>query len=153
AFVVALCANVTTIEGELLVRVLLCCGGLFVAVSVLSRRHAAFPEGAVAWQFFGWLGFLLCTYLLTFPGIVEELLGWRHWEGSATGHELMRLFYSWAPLILGLLAWLFVAWPLRRGAPRGGRPQDCALEYWLIPSTALLCQLLAVAQLSGSKWE
>jgi hypothetical protein len=122
-----------------------------VAVAILSSRYGWFIQGTKAWTFFGWLGFLFCTYLLTFPGIVEGLLDWH--ESSRVGSETMRTVYGWGPFVLSLLAWCAVGWPWRPGAPREGRPRDCNFEDWLIPLTALLCQILAMARLTGSKWE
>ena len=151
AFVVTLCANVGAVEEHLLVRVLLQFGALFVAVAMLSTRYGWFARGTAAWTFFGWLGFLFCTYLLTFPDIVESLLKWH--EPNRAGSESMRLVYGWGPFVLGMLAWCAVAWLWRPGAPHEGRAQSCHLEDWLIPLTALLCQILALAQLTGSKWE
>jgi uncharacterized membrane protein len=152
AFVITLCANVSAVQDDLLVRVLLQFGALFVAVAVLSSRYGWFAAGAGAWTFFGWLGFLSCTYLLTFPNIMEHLLGWQ--ETAETSVEPVRLVYGWGPCILGMSAWLAVAWLSRPGA-RGqgelaGEPQH--LEDWLLPLTALLCQVLALARLSGHDW-
>jgi uncharacterized membrane protein len=151
AFVLTLCANVSAVEGELLGRVVLNFAVLFLAVGILCARGRWFSESAGAWTLFGWLGFLLCTYLLTFPGAVEGLLGWReyghHLHGSA------QVVYTWAPLILGLAAWGMVAWPLRPGAKSTMCPANCSLEHWLIPATALLCQVLAMARSIGSGWE
>ena len=156
AFVVTLCANVGAVDNSLLLRVMLSFAALFIAASILVPRHGWFPESAAAWNFFGWAGFLICTYLLTFPGMVEDLLGWgqRGWHGRfLTAHAPTLFVYTWGPLGLGLLAWGAVAWPLRPGAPPGKRPTDCAIEQWLVPLTALLCQVLALARLTGSKWE
>ena len=104
----------------------------------------------MAWNFFGWLGFLVCLYLLTFAGIVDELLGWRH-EGRS-GSQTVQLVYGWAPLALALLAWGAVGWPFRPGRPGANRPQDARFEDWLIPLTAIVCQVFAVTQVAGEKW-
>jgi len=83
--------------------------------------------------------------------MVEGLLGWE--EPTPTGSASIRLIYGWEPFVLGLLAWCAVAWRLRPGAPREGRAVLCNFEDWLVPLTALLCQVLALARLTGSKWE
>ncbi len=154
AFVITLSANVSVVGEDLVLRVLLQFGALFVAVGILSSRYRLFAEGAGAWTFFGWLGFLFCTYLLTFPGIVEELLGWHHWrpETPFVGHP-MRSVYAWGPLVLGLMAWCGVAWSMRSRVKDVERSRGCHFEDWLVPLTAVLCQILAMAQLPGSKWE
>jgi uncharacterized membrane protein len=153
AFVITVCANVSAVHDELLLRVLLQFGALFVAVALLSSRHGWFTAGAGAWTFFGWLGFLFCTYLLSFPDLVEHSLGWQERGAPAVGPAAM--VYGWGPFILGLLAWVAVAWPSRRGAGREGEParESQHLEDWLLPLTVLLCQILALAELTGYKWQ
>jgi uncharacterized membrane protein len=153
AFTITLCANIAAVKDDLLVRLLLQFGALFVAVAVLSSRQGWFGAGASAWEFFGWLGFLSCTYLLTFPNIMEHVLGWP--ETGETGLNFVRLAYNWAPCILGLGAWLTVGWLSGSGAGEAGRPAGQAKhpEYWLLPLTVLLCQVLALAHLSGHDWK
>lgn len=151
AFVISLCANVRVHEGELLLRVLLNFASLFVALAMLTRRHRWFPGSAAAWGFFGWVGFLLCLYLLTFPEIVDELLGW---DRDATDRVTVEgIIYGWAPLGLALVAWGAVLWPFRPGAPREQRPSEVRLDHGLIPLTALVCQVFALAEMNGEKWE
>ena len=158
AFVITMCATVSALEERLVLRVMLQFGVLFVAVARLSSRYGWFAAGARAWTFFGWLGFLVCTYLLTFPDMAEELLGGRGADGTGAGP--MRLVYGWGPFVLALLAWAAIAWPLRTRAAREGEnsrepqwPGACHVEDWLLPLTALLCQILALARLTGYKWE
>jgi hypothetical protein len=119
-------------------------------LAVLTRRHRCFAESAKAWNFFGWLGFLLCLYLLTFPGLVDEALGWQ--RQIASPFNLAPLVYEWASLTLALLAWAVVGWPLRPGTSRESRPRDGRLEQWLLPLTAILCQVFASSGVAHEKW-
>jgi hypothetical protein len=95
---------------------------LFVALSILTRRHQCFAESAVAWGFFGWLGFLICLYLLTFPGLMDDLLGWR--GKTSKNFTLARLVYSWLPFAVALVARGGVGWPFRPGTTRERRQRD-----------------------------
>jgi hypothetical protein len=150
AFMLALTANVTVVEGGLVLRVLLSCVTAFVAVSLMAERSAAFPRSARVWAFYGWAGFLVCLFLLTFPEITEDLLGWHHRDrpGGGLGYQ----FYQWGPLALCAGFWGFLAWRSRRGAPVADEAPGPRLEHWLLPLTALLCHVLAVAQFAEDKW-
>ena len=88
AFAITLCANVSAVGEHLLLRVLLQFGALFVAVAMLSSRYGWFAEGAGAWTFFGWLGFLFCTYLLTFP---DDDARKEAWNKFRTDPEWLKL--------------------------------------------------------------
>jgi len=48
-----------------------------VAAAALANRSVSFPKSARVWQFFGGWGFLVCLYLLTFPGIAKI-----YWDGT-----------------------------------------------------------------------
>ena len=150
AFAFTLMSSVQAVGDGLLLRVLLNFAVLFVALTILTRRHQCFAESAVAWGFFGWLGFLICLYLLTFPGLVDDLLGW-HRETS-NRFKLARLVYGWTPLAAALVAWGGVGWPFRPGPIRERRPRDCTFEQWLLPLTAIGCQVFAMAEVSDAKW-
>lgn len=150
AFAFLVCATVSAVQTGVMLRVALNCALAFVAISTLVRRRAWFPEGAGIWALFGWFGFLLCVYLLTFPGIVEELLGWS--SRTAVEHTATLALYEWVPLCLCLALWVMVGWPLRPGTPPEVRPRDCSLEDWLLPLTAVVCQIMALARFSEDKW-
>jgi uncharacterized membrane protein len=150
AFVVSLMASVQAVQEGLLLRVLLNSAVLFVALAILTRRHQCFAESAVAWSFFGWLGFLMCLYLLTFPRLVDHVLGW-HGETSKSFNPV-RLVYGWIPFATALVAWGAVGWSLRPGSTRERRPGDCSFEQWLLPLTAIVCQIFALAGAADEKW-
>jgi uncharacterized membrane protein len=150
AFLLSLMANLQAVGDELLLRVLLNVAVCFLALAVLTRRHRCFEESARAWNFFGWLGFLLCLYLLTFPGLVDEALGWHRQIGGT--FKWAPLAYEWASLTFALLAWVGVGWPLRAGTNRETRPLDGRLEQWLLPLTAIICQVFASSGIAHEKW-
>ena len=149
AFMLALSANLTAVDGGLVLRVLLSCVTAFVAVSLLAEHNRRFPKSARVWEFFGWAGFLFCLYLLTFPQITEDLLGWHRREQAGTGLE--QAVYQWLPLVLCGGLWGFVAWR-SRAAPATAEARGPRLEHWLLPLTALLCSILAMAQFTEDRW-
>jgi len=150
AFALNLLANISAVSEHLLLRTLLGFAVLFVAVGLLNQRRGWFSESVPVWNFFGWFGFLVCLYLLTFPDITSHLLGSSHTEFRS---EPVQAVYEWLPVVLALGAWGAVAWPWRPGTPSATRPQDCRFEYVLLPLTVILAQVLAVAGLGGVKWE
>jgi len=150
AFGFLLCATVSAVHHAILLRVALDCSLAFVAIAVLTRRKNWFPEGAGIWALFGWFGFLLCVYLMTFPGIVEDLLGWN--SRAELGRTFTLTLYEWMPLGIGLALWAMVAWPLRPGTLPETRPQDCSLEELLLPLTAIVCQVMAMTRFVADKW-
>ena len=150
AFLLALCANITAIEGGLVFRVLVSCSTAFAAAAALADRSAAFPKSARVWQFFGWAGFLVCLYLLTFPSITGDLLGWH--ERDLPRSTMARALYQWVPLAISVGIWGIVAWQSRPGARTLDESENLGLESWLLPLTAVLCQVLAVARFAEDKW-
>ena len=150
AFALNLMANVCAVSEQLLLRTVLGFAVLFVAVGILSQRRGWFAGSAPVWEFFGWLGFLVCLYLLTFPEIAGHLLG-----SARTGFrsEPVQMIYEWLPVALALAAWGGVGWLWRPGAPPAAAGEDRRLEYVLLPLTIILAQVLAVAGLGGVKWE
>jgi len=149
AFNVSLMASVQAVADALLLRALLNSAVCFVALTVLTRRHRCFAESAIAWGFFGWLGFLVCLYLLTFPGLVDDLLQWHKESGR---FQAAKLVYEWTLLGVALVAWAAVGWPLRPGARREARPTDASFEHWLLPLTAIVCQVFAMSAMAHEKW-
>ena len=165
AFFVDLLSNVGMIGGQLVVPVLLNAGALFVALRILTGRYPWFPRSEIVWGIFGWLGFLLSLYILTFPNIFADLLAWR--EAGRVGREMVVAAYTWVPFGASFLAWLAVARPWRPpfakasedhrslwqrwlGSADKIRSEDCTLEHWLLPLAAIACQVF-VARWSGEE--
>jgi uncharacterized membrane protein len=150
AFVFSLLSSAGALHGELILRVLLNVAVLFVALEILTRRHAWFAESAPVWGFFGWLGFLTGLFLLTFPELADDVLGWR--AGGRTPREFMTLVYEWLPLLLALAGWVVVAWPWLAGTAPVARPDDCPFEHWLVPLSVIACQVFAISGLYREGW-
>ena len=113
---------------------------LLVALGCFARRSATFPESARVLSFFGWGGFLLVAYLLSFHDVAEDALRW-HRHLVTDQLWLPLALYGWLPFALAMAAW---AWALSNRIRRiemGG----ASGEQWLLPLTALFCQVLAVA--------
>jgi len=92
-------------------------------------------------RFFGWTGFLVCTYLLSFERLADDLLRWRDGAGSP---QSQLIAYRWAPLGLAVVLW--------------GRLLMCAVrgestrvpwEEWLCPIGLLYCLLLGATGTTG----
>ena len=148
AFVLSLCANVSTVESNLTFRFLVSCSTAFAGIAVLTEWGTAFPKSSRVWQFFGWGGFLLCLYLLTFPSITEDLLGWRE-PRQQTGSPMIWL-YQWTPLLLSLAVWGILGWRLR--TQKNSDQELVGFESWLLPLSAVLCHVLALARFTEDKW-
>jgi uncharacterized membrane protein len=183
-FAVSVSANLSAVEGGLVLRVLLDWAVIFVAVSILIKDSSVFPESSGVWGFFGWCGFLSCLYLLSFAGITEDLLGWKS-HGAETP-SVLAVVYGWVPLATVVALWAAVVWRARTPTPAGMGPWSSIppdsggsvsspsltdeeragvrgrstptgdraynLEQWLLPLTAILCQILAMSRLTLDKW-
>jgi uncharacterized membrane protein len=150
AFAFLICATVSAVDGDLILRVALNCSLAFVAIAFMARRKAWFPEAAGIWSFVGWFGFLFCVYLLTFPEIAGDLLGWDYHRDVE--RTLTTILYEWVPLAICLALWATVLCPRRSDAGSGACKQTFPLETWLLPLTSIVCQLFALASFVESKW-
>ena len=113
---------------------------LLVAAAFLARRGARFPDSAAILDFFGWIGFLFVSYLLSFHSLSEEALRWhKHLVSDQRWLELA--LYGWLPFALGLAAWAWAALVARRQGGAGAG--FVTTEVWLLPLTVLLAQVLA----------
>jgi uncharacterized membrane protein len=149
AFLLVICANVSVNHGSLVFRVLVSCSTAFAAVAAITERGTAFPKSSAAWRFFGWTGFLVCLYLASFPSIARDLLGW-HELGPPNAAEAW--FYQWFLLATGLACWAYVLWQSRPGRTTQREVENVEFESWLVPLTAVLCHVLALARFDDDKW-
>jgi uncharacterized membrane protein len=140
-FYFLLLANVGYSRGHLAFPAALHLSVLFVALGLFMRRSKQFSASAAVLNFFGWTGFLVVIYLLSFSEVAGESLRW-HEEMMSEKHWLLLALYGWLPFVLALAAWTWAAlttwWERVESAP-------APFEQWLLPLTALLCQVLAVA--------
>jgi hypothetical protein len=118
-------------------------GALLVAVALLAADSGYLAPLRGVLRFYGWAAFLVCTYLLTFRGLVTDSLKWTE-VAFATDLKLQTCLYGWGSFGLALLAWGKVIWDLTRQAPSAARLE---FEAWLVPGTALAALLLAATGL------
>jgi uncharacterized membrane protein len=86
-------------------------------------------------RFFGYLGFVACSYLLSFHDIVHSLLRWSgEHEGGFAGP-----LYRWVVFALAAGAW---AWRVVRAAQ--GHRRDVRAAEWLCPIALVYVQLMTV---------
>jgi uncharacterized membrane protein len=140
-FYFLLVANSAHARGVLAFPVALNISVLLVALGLLAERSGVFTESVAVLRFFGWTGFLVVVYLLSFHSVAREGLRWP--EDLATERPALTLaMYGWLPFVLGLVAWAWAAVSARRRPIEEG---GALTEQWLLPLSALLCQVLAVA--------
>ena len=127
-------------RGVLAVPVALNISVLLVGLGVLAEQRGIFPESVAVLRFFGWTGFLVVVYVLSFHSVAGDAVRWP--EDLGTRHQALTLaIYGWLPFVLALAAWTWVAVSVRRRPLEGS---ETLTERWLLPLSALLCQVLAV---------
>lgn len=149
-FNIALLATVGAIEGGLVLTVWLNVAAAFVAAGRLSRRFGTFTESESVWQFFGWLGFLVCLYLFTFADLLDNVLDWAKAGDKAS--QLTVSIYAWSALVVTVVAWLPL---LAKRLQRSDDPNPAESgwgEDWLLPLTAILVQVVCVGQIYRLEW-
>ena len=109
--------------------------GLVAAVR-LRPAGAEYDGLAAALRLFGWLGFLVCSYLLSFDKLAADLLDWSE---AAVGAREQLIAYRWAPFGVAVVLW----GRLLMRAQRGESPR-VPWEEWLCPIGLLYCNLLGV---------
>ncbi len=114
--------------------------GLIAAVRLRPGREESDRLAAVI-RFFGWAGFLVCAYLLSFDTLADDLLDWREGAGSARDQLIA---YRWAPFGLAVALW----GRLLIGAARGDSTW-VPWEEWLCPIGLLYCNLLGATGTAG----
>jgi uncharacterized membrane protein len=87
-------------------------------------------------RFYGWTGFLVCVYLLSFDKMAEDLLRWRD---AAAGDQIQTIAYRWAPFGLAAALWGRLLMRAKRG-----ESTLVPWEEWLCPIGLLYCNLLGM---------
>lgn len=116
--------------GEAVFGLVLNLGVLLLALGRVAAAGKLFPEAASILGLYGWLAFLIPTYVLTFPNAAEDLLNLRE------GHPFAPLAYWLVSLLLALGAWVVRG---HQALAAGDTPESPrAHDLLLVPLTALL---------------
>ncbi|HTO03076.1 MAG TPA: DUF2157 domain-containing protein, partial [Opitutus sp.] len=115
---------------------------LLIATARLSGGDPSATRLVRVLAFFGWSGFIVCAYLLSFEDTVGGLLKWTSRQDSASA--ALVFVYRWPVFVLAVAAWSALLFRKVRAEDR-----RVALEEWLCPIALLYCQGLAVAGFYG----
>ena len=107
---------------------------LIGAARLTSELRPSFSAGAPVMAFFGFAGFFVCTYLLTFHDAAGDLLNWSKRPGA---HPSVAAVHSWAIFVLAAAAWAWIGWQSLI------RKWQLAVEEWLVPIALLYAYGLA----------
>ena len=120
---------------------LLALSALLIAIARLNEETGNSPRLFAVLAFFGWSGFLICSYILSFEDAVSPVLRWSNDHPSAS---VLSWSYRWPLFASALVAWGFVVyrkWTARRGTVSN--------EEWLCPIALVYCQGLTVVGFYG----
>ena len=109
---------------------------LLIAGARMLGNNPSATSIARVLAFFGWSGFVVCSYLLSFDDIVGDVLRWTNRHGP---NPLLLFAYRWSIFCLAISAWgclLFKRWRTD--------DRNVPVEEWLCPIALLYCQGLAV---------
>jgi len=109
---------------------------LIAGEKLVRTAHGRAATGSAVWLFFGFNGFLVCTYLLGFHKIADDLLDWHRHEGI---NPTLAGTYGWLLFFGGLISWGCVAWQALK-TKRIAVP----VEEWLFPIALVYAFLLAM---------
>lgn len=104
---------------------------LVAAARFVAADRPDFGGGAGVLEFFGYGGFVVCGYILSFDDSVRSLLDWAHRPAWGSGTAPV---FAWTLFGVGLTAW--AAW-LRRTIAHPAR--TARREDWLLPIALLYC--------------
>ncbi|MGH7945498.1 MAG: DUF2157 domain-containing protein [Opitutaceae bacterium] len=100
-------------------------GVLLVAAARLTAMiRPSFSAGAAVMAFFGFGGFFVCSYLLTFHDAADDLLDWARRRGAQAD---LAAVHAWVMFVLAAGAWAWAAWL------SFARTARIAIEEWLLP--------------------
>ncbi len=114
--------------------------GLVAAVR-LRPEGAEYDRLEAVVRFFGWVGFLVCAYLLSFDKLADDLLDWSEVAGSARDQLLA---YRWAPFGFAVALWGRLLMRAERG-----ESTRVPWEEWLCPIGLAYCNLLGATGTGG----
>ena len=108
---------------------------LLAGEKLLRTVRGETAVGSGVWLFFGFSGFLVCTYLLGFHQNAGDLLDWHRHEGS---NPTLAGTYGWLLFFGALLSWGGVAWQALKE-----KRFTVPVEEWLCPIALIYAYLLA----------
>jgi uncharacterized membrane protein len=97
---------------------------LVAAARLTSMIRPSFSAGAAVMAFFGFGGFFVCAYLLSFDEAADDLLSWARRPAARSSLAVM---HAWAMFALAAGAWGWTAWQ------SVARQSRIAIEEWLLP--------------------
>lgn len=110
---------------------------LLIAAEKLLRADQGAPAPVTSvWVFFGFTGFLVCSYLLSFHRTADNLLDWNRHLGS---DPALAALFGWVLFAASLAAWARVAWKALKD-----KSLAVPVEEWLAPIALIYAYLLAV---------
>lgn len=104
---------------------------LVAAARFTTAEPAEFRRRTGLLEFFGFGGFVVCAYILSFDDNVRSLLDWSRRHASSSGTAPA---FTWILFGLALSAWV---WLLRRKFSHG--ESNVRREDWLLPIALLYC--------------
>jgi hypothetical protein len=110
---------------------------LLIAAARLWREDQTAERLCGVMTFFGWSGFIFCSYLLSFEDAAGDLL---RWTNKHDREPWVIFAYRWPLFLVAVSAW---GWLLVKRFK--SRNAHVALEEWLCPIALLYCQGLAAA--------
>jgi len=117
-------------DGHFVINALFSIAALYVALGLLARQSAEFPQSGLIYHFFGLVSYIVMLYLMTFPGMAKETYSHEHFNPAAIACGLV-------PFIIALAAWF----PVGRSflpSKTGSRPDYYHYELLFIPLTLIL---------------
>ena len=97
---------------------------LVAAARLTSMIRPSFSAGAVVMACFGFGGFFVCAYLLSFHDAADDLLNWARHRSAQPG---LATLHAWTMFALATGAWACTAWQAV------ARQSRIAIEEWLLP--------------------
>jgi uncharacterized membrane protein len=111
--------------------------GLLLAAVRLRPDDESLGRLRAVMTFFGWGGFAVCAYILSFKGAVRDML---RWTNSHEAGWASVVTYRWIFFVLAAIGW---GWVLLRKLK--SRAVHVPMEEWLCPIALIYAQGLAVA--------
>jgi uncharacterized membrane protein len=117
-------------DGHLVINVLFSIAATYVAIGLLTRQSAEFPQSGLIYHFFGFVSYIVMLYMMTFSWMAKETYFHDRLNPESIACGLV-------PFLIALTAWL----PVGRSflpSRAGSRPDCYHYELFFIPLTLIL---------------